>query len=367
MKILLIGDYSNVHATLAQALKKYGHQVVLVSDGDGWKDYPRDIDIKRPGYGRWESLRYLIYLRRIWKQLRGYDVVQIINPVFLPLRAERIWPFYQMLRKNNKKVFMAAFGMDYYWVKAGLDCTTFRYSDFNIGNEVRTDISENELFIRDWLNGPKGKLNLRIEQDCDGIVAGLYEYYASYSQYSPHRNKLTFIPFPVVPDKRITTPTSNKVRFFIGVQRKRSAYKGTDIMLKALQRIEKEFSDSVEVQYAENVPFLEYRKMMLSSDVILDQLYSYTPAMNALEAMAHGLIVVGGGEPENYAILNEQDLHPIINVEPNEESVYSALRQLAQHPEYILSRKIDSLTYVKKHHDALKVAQMYVDWWNSKM
>ena len=47
MKILLLGEYSNVHATLAKGLRALGHEVLVVSNGDFWKNYPRDIDIKR--------------------------------------------------------------------------------------------------------------------------------------------------------------------------------------------------------------------------------------------------------------------------------------------------------------------------------
>ena len=48
MKILLLGEYSNVHNTLAMGLRALGHQVTVVSNGDFWKDYPRDIDVSRP-------------------------------------------------------------------------------------------------------------------------------------------------------------------------------------------------------------------------------------------------------------------------------------------------------------------------------
>lgn len=47
MKILLLGEYSNVHATLARGLRNLGHEVTVVSNGDFWKDYPRDIDVSR--------------------------------------------------------------------------------------------------------------------------------------------------------------------------------------------------------------------------------------------------------------------------------------------------------------------------------
>ena len=88
MKILLIGEYSNVHHSLATGLRALGHSVTVVSDGDGWKNYPRDIDISRTSTHPWHTLSYLLRLHRLWPKLKGYDVVQLINPVFLELKAE---------------------------------------------------------------------------------------------------------------------------------------------------------------------------------------------------------------------------------------------------------------------------------------
>jgi glycosyltransferase involved in cell wall biosynthesis len=99
--------------------------------------------------------------------------------------------------------------------------------------------------------------------------------------------------------------------------------------------------------------------MMDNSDVLLDQLYAYTPAMNALLAMSKGIVVVGGGEEENYEILHEDELRPIINVEPNYESVFQALEELVLHPEKMLQLKRQSVEYVAKHHDYVKVAKRY--------
>ena len=81
--------------------------------------------------------------------------------------------------------------------------------------------------------------------------------------------------------------------------------------------------------------------------------------MNGLEAMSRGIICVGGGEPENYDILGEERLRPIINTEPNEKSVYNALEQLISHPEMITALKEQSILYIRKHHDYLQVARRY--------
>ena len=135
-------------------------------------------------------------------------------------------------------------------------------------------------------------------------------------------------------------------------------------MLKAAQDVQQRYPEKMELRIAESVPFAQYQHMMNNSDAILDQLYAYTPAMNALLAMSKGIICIGGGEPENYDILGETELRPIINVEPTYESVYHELEQLVLHPERVPALKQQSIEYIKKHHDYVKVAMQYVDFWN---
>src|SRR5574344_1949063 len=108
MKILLIGEYSNVHWTLAEGLRKLGHKVTVASNGDYWKNYPRDISIIRKNNNLLESIRYYIRLQKTFSDFKGYDVVQLINPMFVELKAERILPLYKKLRKNNHRIFLSA-------------------------------------------------------------------------------------------------------------------------------------------------------------------------------------------------------------------------------------------------------------------
>ena len=156
------------------------------------------------------------------------------------------------------------------------------------------------------------------------------------------------------------------ISLFIGISKGRSAYKGTDIMLQAAKDIQQKYPDKVRLQIAEGLPFAEYEKLMNGSDVILDQLYSYTPSMNSLLAMSKGIIVVGGGEPECYDILQEKELRPIVNVQPDYHSVCHELEELVLHPERIPVLKQQSVAFVRKHHDYLRVAQQYLDFYNNK-
>ena len=134
-------------------------------------------------------------------------------------------------------------------------------------------------------------------------------------------------------------------------------------MLSAAQALKEKYPEQLELLVAQGVPFDEYQRMMDGSDAILDQLYSYTPSMNSLLAMSKGIIVIGGGEPENYQILGETELRPIINVQPDYRSVYDELEQLILHPERISDLKRQSVEYVRRHHDYLKVAEQYIKFY----
>ena len=400
MKILLLGEYSNVHWTLAEGLRKLGHQVTVLSNGDFWKDYPRDINLVRTP-GKWGGIRYMARLYSLLPRLRGYDVVQLINPMFLEIKAERIFPIYRYLRRHNGKMVMGGFGMDYYWVSTCCNEKPLRYSDFNIGDKLRTD--EDALRERrDWLGTKKEELNRFIAEDCDAIVTGLYEYQVCYQPHFPE--KTTFIPYPIKLEEKSLSPAPSPVgrgdssnedsqaaskshstlhiphstaspyggdkrgalSLFIGINRTRSVYKGTDIMLRAAQAIKAQYPDRVDLQIAESVPFAQYQQMLDGADAILDQLYSYTPSMNPLMAMSKGIICIGGGEPENYEILGEHELRPIINVQPTYESVYHELEQLVLHPERIPELKRQSIEYIRRHHEYLKVARQYEEVYNKR-
>ncbi len=357
MRILLLGEYSNVHNTIAGGLRALGHQVTVASNGDFWKNYPRDIDLARRE-GKIGGLWLMAKVARLLPQWRGYDIVQLIHPMFLELKAERIGPVYSYLRRHNRRVVLGALGIDWFWVH---ECTfnkPLRYSDFNIGDMVRTD----EPALReqiDWLGTAKERLNKRIANDCDAIVAGLYEYHVCYEPY--FKSKLHFIPLPIkMPDETIVRkPEDRRLRVFIGISKGRSAYKGTDIMLAAAEALLSKYPKRMSLEKAEGVPFSQYEQMMNGSDVILDQLYSYTPSMNPLLAMSKGIVCVGGGEPENYDIIGETQLRPIINVEPTYDSVFHELEQLILHPERLATLKKQSIEYVRRHHDYMKVARQY--------
>ena len=159
--------------------------------------------------------------------------------------------------------------MDWYWVHTCTYDKPLRYSDFNFGREVRKD-PEAIRHQQDWLGTTKERLNKHIAEDCDGIITGLYEYWACYHLAFPA--KTTFIPFPIrMPESSSTERAqSSKVVIFIGINRERSVYKGTDIMLRAAEDVQSKYPHRMKLLIAESVPFEQYRHMMEGSDAILE-------------------------------------------------------------------------------------------------
>lgn len=364
MKILLLGEYSGVHATLAEGLRALGHEVVVASNGDFWRDYPRDIDLSRR-LSWWGRISFSWRLMRALRKMRGYDVVQLVNPMFLEIRAEKLFGIYDYLRKHNKRIILDVVGDDYYYPYINTTQKPMRYSDYYIGNDDRCTAFA-KASHDDWVGTVKERLNKYIAADCDAIVAGTYEYWLPYSLADDRdktgrllKEKLFSVPFPFKPAEMVTPPASDKLRVFIGISKQRSEFKGTDVMLRAAEDLQRKYPDSMELKVANGVPYAKYQHMMDNSDVLLDQLYSYGPGMNGLLALSKGLITFTGGEPEHYDLMQERDCRPIVNVQPAYESVYNELEQLLLHPEDIAERKRQSREYVLRNYDYVKVAKQY--------
>ena len=107
MNILLLGEFSGVHAGLKEGLSALGHEITLASTSDGYKKI-RGADIsfdpKLSGIaGKIENrLRPLAALPR----LRGFDVVQLINPFVFDYPG---FPkeFFIKRSKNSRSYFTA--------------------------------------------------------------------------------------------------------------------------------------------------------------------------------------------------------------------------------------------------------------------
>lgn len=370
MRILLMGDYSNYHRSLAGALREAGHDVTVASNGSGWMDTDRDIDVSRPYPGKAGGALLWLKLNRMASKLSGYDVVQINNPIFLNLKPHRVRAVFDRLKRNNRSIFLTAMGTDPFYVKT---CTTvggpLRYNEWMIdGSPGPLQLAQKQV-MDEWLS-PEMMSHCRyVYENVDGIVTALYEYHQSCLTVVG-KDKVAYGGIPIdtqslVPIRMDGVPTC--VNLFLGMHRDRKVEKGTDRILVAARRVAEKYPEKCRLTIVENRPYTEYIELMRNAHVVLDQLYSYTPATNALLAMAYGITAVSGAEPEFYEFIGETDNRPIVNAIPDDRLLYKSLENIVLHPEIIVDNAGKNREFVEKHNDARVVAARFADFWNKRI
>lgn len=365
MKVLFIGDYSNFHARLAAELRRRGHEVTVMSEGSHGMDTPRDIDItRRPGIIG--SFAYLYRLFQLMPQMSGYDVVQIINTNFLELKPGRIRYFFRHLKRTNGMVSLALAGTDPVFVNACTRTDTFRYSEHRLGYR-RSPYAERDKYAEYcWMHPTLQAYAHYVYDNVDCAVSALYEYDAASRPLLDER--LAYIGLPVDVDafKQYRRPDNEPVKpyhILAGVKETMTLQKGSLLLLDAARKIEAEQPGLCVVDEARNLPYTEYLKKFADADIVLDQIYSFTPAMAALQAMAAGKIAVSGGEEEYYDFIGEPSLRPIVNIDPTGDDIQTVLRRLMSDPADMQRRRREGIALVEKHNRVQTVTDRLLEHW----
>ena len=397
MKILLIGEASFLHNTLKKGLVERGHRVTTMSDGNGWHDAPRDIDLRRDGrWGKLGGLWVVWQLLRHLPQLCGNDVVQIHNYQFVPLMYRWNTLLLRFLKLTNRCVVKGCFGDDPQIFRRQAQGVP-AYSDTFWSGQLQNTDQHRDRIAEVVEHGAEASWR-KTTAMADALVPCLYEYWLDYNE-PPYAAKLYYIPLPMECEKMVrwcdgemvrwcngemvrcvgnvtTSPShpnnsqlapSHPITILIGLQPKRDFMKGAMKIATFVEEVARRHPGKVQIKYVEGVPYDEYMRLLAEADVLVDQLYSYTPSMNSLAAMARGTVVIGGGEEEYYEFIGEDTLRPIINVRPDvpdEENI--ATIEHALFTDGMLERmQREGVEFVHKYHDYRLVAKQYEQLYSS--
>ncbi|MDE6439150.1 MAG: glycosyltransferase [Muribaculaceae bacterium] len=369
MKILLLGDASNCHRTLATGLRRLGHDVTVASDGTAWMRTERDIDTARRLPGKAGGLELWLRMRYgLRSRLTGYDIVAIHDPIFVTLRPHRVKELFNMVKRGNRSLFLTCLATDTPYVEQSLECPqAVRYNEFaHFGHPAPYALEHPEI-QQAWLREPLRSHCDYVYNHIDGAVAVLYEYYMSASRkLTPDR--LTYGGIPIDTDalQPVELPERpEKIRIFLGRHADRMTIKGTDRLETAARRALERHPGKGELVIVENRPYAEYLELLKSAHVAVDQAYSYTPATNALLPMAYGIPAVSGAEPEFYDFIGEKDNRPIYNSPVDVDGMTAMFEHILTHPDGIRERGRRSREFVVKHNDCTVVARRFLDFWQS--
>lgn len=359
MKILFLGDYSGMHATLAAELRRRGHETLVVSGGSGYMATPADITLERlPGFrGSWA---YLMRLFSLLPKLKGFDAVQLINPHFFRLKPGRVRYFFDRIREANGPVWLTLAGTDHYYVRA---CTEqrFRYSEYRTGARPTAAAFSEQGQQEMWLSRDIARFSDYLYDRIAGAMSALYEYHVAALPRLGDRVKYTGIPIDLDSLPATSLP-EGPVRIFAGFRPERRLLKGAREMTLTAREVAEARPGECELIETGGLEVGEYYRQMRQAHIVLDQLHAYTPATNALAAMAMGRVPATGGEPEFYDFIGEGSLRPLIAASPLRDWKSELLR-MVDNREALAEKAAQGRMFVERHNDVRLVADRFLAAW----
>lgn len=362
MKILFIGDYSNLHATLAKELRVKGHEVTLISDRGGYMDTHSDIFLDRKS-GLKGSIGYLFQLFNLLPDLKGYDVVQLVNSNFLKLRPGKIKYFFDRIRQQNGSMFLSLAGNDYYFVKACHDAKIFRFSEFKIGDNPTEFLETVPQRMYGWISEANKRWSEYLYEKINGAMSVLPEYDMAARPVLGDRLVFTNLPIDLSSLPYSPLKYDGVLKLFIGMRGGMEIQKGTKYLLTISKELEREMPGKIEVECVRNLPLKDYLEKMKQSHIVLDQFYSYSPGMNALQAMALGKVAGTGAQKEYYEYLDNPEERPIFSLSPLERDTKERLGELAVDPSPLYEMSRQGRKLVEEHNEVSKVTDKFIRHW----
>lgn len=380
MKILLVGEFSRLHNSLKEGLLALGHEVLLVNNGDGFKNFPADISIR----ANFLKSKLGNILRQIWfrifkydlallehgirfwwisKKLKNYDIVQFINES--PIQTVSKFELFLLKRlfKQNQKVFLLCCGIDYVTVNHMLQKKD-RYSVMNAYFENIPEAKKQYEYFFDFVDKPHQKIHQFLYKNIRGVIASDLDY---VRPLLGNKKYLGIVGNPINTDKItvIENEISNKINIFLGINTGNSYKKGISYFEEAIEIIKEKYSNKVEIIITKDIPYSDYQQHFEKAHILLDQVYCFDQGFNALEAMAKGKVVFTGAETEFLNHYHLQENEVAINALPNIDYLVEKLSFLIENPSEIQRISRNAIAFIQKEHHYVKQAEKYVQLWKT--
>lgn len=169
-------------------------------------------------------------------------------------------------------------------------------------------------------------------------------------------------PADVIPGEH-RLPDTGALRILHPFQnaRSRGDQKGTKFIEKAVEELGKE-GHALEFIFVQDVPYEAMRYYYQQADIVAVQLLMGTYSGVSVEAMAMGKPVICYLNNDALRLLPKDN--PIVNADP--ATVRDVLRVLVKDKKLRKEIGAKSRKYIEEHHDALKLARVYIDLYNKR-
>ena len=344
MNIALIGEFSSLQAMLALGFREHGIEACVFANGDGFKKIGYDVFFGKKINGYLGLARYLFFdqpsmLKNIFSD---YDVVQIVNPyAFLTPNHGRVLYSKYLLSNVVRKDKDGLFSL----LVAGCDSNVMLQVEAQSNRPCEGCLKDTGLDRCAFSQPSRKQYEDYLVERLDVILPFGGEAYAN-----AYSRAVSPMPFPMAVsayDKK-NTVVNNKIRVLHGINR--PGFKGSELILKAFNRLENDYPGVFDFLVPNRLPLNDYLELMMSANVVVDQMPADCFGMNSLFAMSHGKVVLTSCDLDYMSTLYGEN-PPLYSID-GEESLYEKLK-------YLMSW--DSLQFEKIGEEARRFIEQRCD------
>jgi len=350
---MLFGEYAGVHRYLRDGLRELGVSVKVVAGTSGWRKNPVDINLSSEFRGIVGKIDLYSRPFRLLNSFTKHDIVQFIDyNVFVTRFGINDFLIKKIIPRNTKSFLIATscniFVNEYYKRTKNPICNSCLKLDKQNSCPVITN-----RFV-DRVNNLLPLFN--------SVIPTAYEYAQAYRDAGV-KSLLPTLPLPVNMDHIVYKDdiVTGKIVIFHGINR--IGFKGTEIIKDALKILQNRFPKDIEVIVEGRMPYAEYLKVISKANIIIDQIFNESFGMNALISVAMGKIVVCGDVSKMMLELNINEKSPTVSVKPTVDDIVDQVSQLIEKKHLIPELGYNSMIFVKKYFNHVKVAEEYLKAW----
>lgn len=361
MNILIIGEFSGFAYNLKKGFEVLGHYVIVVQNGDGFKNIPTSGDDIFYNYkylrlgGKSIPQSALLFNWLVTKRIGNavekknihFDLIVIICDKFVAKSWRSAGFPYRLLKKykqEGSKIILTSCGGDAAYIKYVRD---FPYYKIAFPNGIKMP-SRFAIY----------KLRKIIEiTSC--IVPTAYDYDYTIRKFISEESllppKIQYIQLPINKEEASSTK-NDKTVIFHGINR--PIRKGTPYIKEALIKIKEKYADSVDIIIEGGLPFIKYCELLNKADIIIDQTNSFGTGVNGEIGLMKGKVVLGGNSSEERELRGYDS--PIINIESDSNMIFSVLESLILNRIKMEEIKKKSREYALTYLRADIIANQYI-------
>lgn len=357
MRILLAGEASGTHRNLRKGLRALGHDCDLLTHFEFDRAAESDLRLDVPGQGLGAALLRNISPLTKLLELESYDVISLCNTITLVSGSLMRHAYADLAILRKKTQVLSYFG---------LGCDELSLIAEHGG---RLPYTPCETCLQFDTGGAHCRAHLRpYHQRATELAKRHFDCAASMAVEYDHARRIVptdrffRIGLPVDTEAIPFEPSRERGPLLIAHTPTRRGFKGTAQVLDAIQLLRNRRQD-FEFVILEGLGHQAYLERVGQVDIVIDQVFSQSAGMNALECISMGKLVLTGATLLGTSYLSPSGPHPAVDASPDPAQLARTLEEILRDWHSYRLRALAGRSFVETNHGIRPIAGAFERAW----